>query len=53
MAWLEPKVDTLRMDEARERQTRRRNNNRGDTSGTIDAVTPLTPGSAPSVSLTP
>ena len=30
MAWLESEVDTLRMDEARERQTRRRNNNRGD-----------------------
>ena len=30
MAWLEPEVDTLRMDEARERQARRRHDNRGD-----------------------
>jgi hypothetical protein len=30
MAWLESEVDTLRMDEARERQTRRRRDNRGD-----------------------
>ena len=30
MAWLESEVDTLRMDEARERQTRRRHDNRGD-----------------------
>ena len=30
MVWLESQIDTLRMDEARERQTRRRNNNRGD-----------------------
>jgi hypothetical protein len=30
MAWLESEVDALRMDEARERQARRRRDNRGD-----------------------